>query len=93
MYYVYALVSLKYKNKIYIGMTKNIALRIKGHNLGSTKTTKAYRPWILFYSESVKDRLEARFREKKLKSGSGREFLKRILQNVPVAQLDRAVAF
>ena len=92
MYYVYALIS-KDKDRIYVGLTKNIEVRIKEHNSGRTKSTKGYRPWSLFYFEKKDTRLIARTREKELKSGVGKEFLKRVLKDVPVAQSDRAPAF
>lgn len=78
-YYVYALKSIKY-DRIYIGMTNNLTNRIKEHNSGKTKSTKAYRPWRLFYSEKCNDRVIARQIEKKLKLTAGRSFLKRVLQ-------------
>ena len=83
MHYIYAIVSGK-DNRIYVGITSNIEKRIKEHNLGRTKSTKYYRPWELFYSEAAESRLLARMREKKLKSGFGREFLKKKLR-APVA--------
>ncbi|MDD5449577.1 MAG: GIY-YIG nuclease family protein [Candidatus Omnitrophica bacterium] len=92
MYFVYALAT-KNNTRIYVGLTKNLKLRTREHNSGKTKSTKAYKPWILFYSEKFNTRLEARAREKVLKSGFGKEFLKNILKNVPVAQQDRASAF
>ena len=93
MYYVYALVSDK-DNRIYVGITSNLTTRIKEHNSGKTKSTKFYRPWRLFYSEECVSRIEARSKEKKLKSGFGKEFLNDLLENnAPVAQLDRATAF
>ncbi len=75
MYKVYAIKSL-IKNYIYVGMTNNIERRLKQHNNGSTKSTKAYGPYYLNYEESCKDRITARKREKYLKSGVGKEFLR-----------------
>ncbi|HQP91206.1 MAG TPA: GIY-YIG nuclease family protein [Candidatus Omnitrophota bacterium] len=92
MYFVYALKSLK-NDYIYVGLTKNLHKRMNEHNSGRTKSTKAYRPWVLFYSEKVNCLISARLREKKLKSGSGKEFLRLVLKFAPVAQLDRATAF
>ncbi len=88
MYYVYALKSERC-DRIYVGLTKNLNLRLREHNSGKTKSTKFYRPWVLFYHESRRTLVEARRREKVLKSGSGREFLKRSFF-APVAHLDRA---
>lgn len=65
---------------MYIGITRNIEQRIKDHNRSKTKSTKSYGPWQLFYKEFAENRLLARRREKELKSGSGREFLKEILK-------------
>ncbi len=89
MYYVYALKSVEY-NRIYIGLTVNLDARIKEHNRGKTKSTKHYKPWQLFYSEKLYSRSNARAREKELKSGFGKEDLKKILFSAPVAHMDRA---
>jgi putative endonuclease len=75
VYYVYALVSEKF-NRIYVGLTKNLDLRIKEHNSGRTKTTKHFKPWKLLYVEEINALSDARYREKQLKSGYGKEFLK-----------------
>lgn len=80
MYYVYAIYSDKDKRRIYVGITKNILARLKEHNLGKTKATKYYRPWKLFHTETLDSRLLARKREKELKSGFGKEFLKEKLK-------------
>ena len=63
------------------------------HNKGKTRSNKAYKPFNLVYFEDYKTRLEAVKREKYLKTGSGRELLKRILKNAPVVQLDRIPDF
>jgi putative endonuclease len=75
MYYVYVLKS-ESKNRFYIGISANLERRLKEHNDGKTKSTKHYRPWILVFSEIYENRILARVREKYLKSGSGREFIK-----------------
>jgi len=80
VYWVYAIQSEK-DGSIYVGMTKNVDEMLKQHNAGKSKSTKGYRPWNLFYSEKIGDRLAAREREKYLKSGSGKEFLKSLLKN------------
>ncbi len=58
-------------------MTKDINRRIREHNYGKITSTEARRPLELVYYETVEDRKKAREREKFLKSGCGREFLKR----------------
>ena len=79
MYSVYAIKSIN-KNYIYVGLTNNLEERFRRHNNGYEKTTRAYRPFILFYEEKFKTRIEARKREKYLKSGVGKEFLKSLLK-------------
>ncbi len=57
-------------------MTSNLPRRLKEHNSGKTKSTKGFKPWKLFFFEDFDSRKEARNREKYLKSGIGREFIK-----------------
>ena len=75
MYSVYAIKSTK-KNYIYVWLTNNLERRISEHNMGKERTTKPNIPFILIYSEKFKTRTEARIREKYLKSGCGKEFLR-----------------
>jgi putative endonuclease len=77
MFFVYAIKSLG-RPYVYVGLTDNLNRRIAQHNKGWSKTTKPYAPFILLHSEEFPTRLEARKREKFLKSGAGREFLKSI---------------
>ncbi len=74
MYKVYALKSFR-RNYIYVGLTHNLEDRLNRHNKGWEKTTRAYAPFKLIYSEDCDDRKSARQREKFLKSGIGKEFL------------------
>jgi len=78
MFFVYALQSTIAK-RIYVGMSSDVERRLLEHNSGKTKSTKGYKPWILFYKEVFEIRTEARQREKYLKSGCGKEYLKKIL--------------
>ena len=79
MFYVYVMRSLR-SDKIYIGQTSDLDKRIKQHNDPDTdfsKYTKNNRgPWKLIYKEEVEIRSDALQREKFLKSGRGRTFLK-----------------
>jgi putative endonuclease len=79
MYYVYAIKSIS-RNYIYVGMTNNLIRRLSQHNNGENKTTKAYKPFVLILSEVFVSREEARKREKYLKSGVGKEFLKPLVK-------------
>ncbi len=81
MYKVYVIKS-EIDKRLYVGLTENIERRLKEHNNGKTRSTKGYIPWVLVYTEEINDRPEARIREKYLKFGSGKEYLKRIIGSV-----------
>jgi len=74
-YCVYAISSTKQKY-IYVGLTKDLIDRFNRHNSGREKTTRSYRPFKIIYTELASDLGLAREREKYLKSGVGKEFLK-----------------
>jgi len=63
-------------NEIYVGMTKNLSQRLKEHNQGKNRYTKAFMPWMVFYTEEYPDYVSARKREKELKSTTGKRFLR-----------------
>lgn len=79
-YYVYVLESLK-DNSWYIGFTSNLEKRFCQHNQKESKATKLKSPYKIIYSEAYLNKKDAKGREKFLKSGSGRKFLKRQLKN------------
>ncbi len=78
MWFVYAIQSTHFDFR-YVGMSQNPDSRLKTHNSGKVKSTKHYPPYKLFYVEEVGSRLEARVREKYLKSAAGRKFLDKVL--------------
>ena len=83
----YCVYAIKNKNgRIYVGLTKNINQRIEDHNKKRVFSTKGYIPWNLFYIESCQNRIEARRREKYLKSGCGKEFLKKLRRGSSVVE-------
>ena len=73
---IFYAIKSKVKNYIYVDMTKNLVERFQRHNSGRERTTKPYRPFELIYAEEKSNRVEARKREKYLKSGDGKKFLK-----------------
>jgi putative endonuclease len=75
MFEVYIIKSLN-KNYIYVGLTNNLSRRIKEHNQGKEKTTRSYAPFKLIHAEKLPSRPAARNREKYLKSGCGKEWIK-----------------
>ena len=78
MFYVYV-ISSETKNYVYVGLTNSVERRLKEHNNGHNKTTKPYRPFKLILTEKFKTRLEARKREKYMKSGICKEYLKALI--------------
>jgi len=61
------------RNYRYVGLTRDPVRRVKQHEDGREKTTANYRPFIVLFIEEYPSRLEARKREKYLKSGVGKE--------------------
>ena len=79
MWYTYILLSKKVQHW-YIGSTKDLRKRILRHNSGRNKSTKYGVPWKLIYCEACLNKEDARAREKYLKSGMGRRYLKNRLK-------------
>lgn len=75
IYYVYVLRSEKDDN-IYIGITDNLKRRLQQHNAGKNFSTKYRIPFKLIHKEEYENRIKTREREKFLKSGCGREWIK-----------------
>ena len=65
-YFVYVIKSQK-DGRLYVGMSKNVANRLKEHNAGEVFSTKGFRPWELKQIEMFGSRQGARNREKYLK--------------------------
>lgn len=68
MYYVYVLKSLK-DGKIYTGFSSDLKRRFEQHKTGLVKSTKNRRPLKLIYYEAYLSELDAKNRERYLKSG------------------------
>jgi len=68
--------------KLYTGQTEKIERRIEEHQQGIARYTKGRGPWDLIYFEEYSTRADAMKREKYLKSGMGRAWLKSKLDSV-----------
>ena len=79
-YYIYVLISKK-DGGIYIGYTDNLKRRYKEHQSGYVTATKDRRPLELIYFEGYRNKKKAIMREKYLKTGWGRNYLIKILNN------------
>jgi putative endonuclease len=75
MFFVYAIKSQR-RNYVYVGLTNNFDRRLLEHSSGQNKTTRPYAPFKVILVEVHQTRPEARKREKYLKSGIGKEYLK-----------------
>lgn len=64
-------------NVPYVGCTNDLKDRLRRHNLGYVPATKDLKPWILIAYFAFNDEKVAFRFEKYMKTGSGREFIKR----------------
>jgi putative endonuclease len=78
MYFVYIIRSLK-SGIIYVGMAKDVNIRLDEHNSGKSKFTKGHLPFNLIYQEGPYETKQARIREKQLKQT---DIKNRILSNL-----------
>jgi putative endonuclease len=74
-FYTYVLMSKKDK-KFYTGATNNLDKRLEQHNAGLVSSTKHRIPVKLVYFEACLNKHDAFQREKYLKSGMGKRYLK-----------------
>ncbi len=62
--------------KIYIGQTYDVNKRMIEHNKIGLGYTSKFRPWKLIHKEMFLSRQEAMDRERYLKTGNGRDWIK-----------------
>jgi putative endonuclease len=80
MHYVYILKSKK-DNNLYTGCTNNLKVRLEMHNKNKVPATHDRSPLILIYYEAYLNKYDAFIREKYLKTGWGRNRIKKSLHN------------
>jgi putative endonuclease len=78
LYYVYVLRSEK-MGRFYTGSCADLEDRLRRHNAGQSLATRHGVPWRLVYQEGFASRAEAMRRERELKTGRGRDELRRML--------------
>jgi putative endonuclease len=78
-YYVYTLFSLK-DRKFYTGFTTDLKDRFSRHTKGEVRSTENRRPLKLIHYECFTNKEDAQAREIFLKSGFGRDNLKKSLK-------------
>src|ERR1700751_4050146 len=64
-----------------IGYSTDLKRRLSEHTQGASFATKSRAPWRLIYYEAYTEREDAEGREKFLKSGAGRRFLRAQLRH------------
>ena len=81
-YVVYILYSSSHQ-KTYVGFTSDLIARFHSHSKYSNKGwTVHFRPWIVIHVEFFDSKKAAMYREKELKTGKGREFIKTLIQKL-----------
>jgi putative endonuclease len=80
MWFVYALYS-RIDDLFYIGITNDIDRRVQEHRQGKTQTTQRMDKPELIYYEACSSKQDAMARERQLKTGFGRGYLRRRLQH------------
>ena len=79
MFYTYVIQSKK-DNKLYTGSTNDLRKRFKDHNGGKVLSTKNRGPFTIIYYEACLVEKDARTREKYLKTGMGKRYIKNRLK-------------
>ena len=75
MHYIYVLRSIT-DDGFYIGYSANLRKRFRQHSQGDSFATSYRSPWKLIYYDAYLEQADALGRERYLKSGAGRRFLK-----------------
>jgi len=76
MYYYTYVIKSRSDNKLYIGWATDVYKRLEEHNKGLVRATRARVPFELAYFEACRSKTKAIQREKQLKTGYGRAYLK-----------------
>ncbi len=79
MHYIYVIQSKK-DNRWYTGYASDLRKRFNDHNAGKVNSTKNREPFELIYYEACLDKRDAIARERYLKSGMGKRYLKNRLR-------------
>jgi len=80
MYYTYVIRSRK-DGRLYTGFTSDLRKRFKEHQRGRVRSTKGRGPFELIYYEACMNELDAIARERYLKSGMGKRYIRNRLKH------------
>ena len=78
MVYTYVLYSAK-DGRWYTGVAKDLQARMREHHAGRVRSTRSRLPVMLAYYEACLDDVDAYRRERYLKSGGGKRYLRKHL--------------
>ena len=84
MYFTYVLFcfdSKRDRRKFYVGITSDIQKRLRKHKSKSVKTTKSFDRIELVYYEMCLNKKDAEKRELQLKTGFGRGYINKRIEN------------
>ncbi len=84
MCYTYVLKCIKSitnKRIFYVGSTSDLKKRLSLHKSKSVETTKSFDKIVLVYYEACLNKTDARKRELQLKTGFGRGYINRKIEN------------
>lgn len=80
---VYALYD-RITKQIYVGMTNDLDRRLSEHRRGQSFYTRRFEDFRVIYREEFVNYIEGRKKEKSLKGGVGKEFLKSMIRQAGV---------
>jgi putative endonuclease len=78
MFVVYIIFSISL-DRYYVGHTANINDRLKRHNSGRSKSTKAGAPWQLMHTETFETKTKAYQRELEIKAKKSRKYIEHLM--------------
>jgi len=78
-YYVYTLESEKLAGRFYVGVTGNLAERLRGDNAGRVSHTAKFGPWPIKTAVALRDQARAFAFERYPKTASGHAFARKHL--------------
>lgn len=79
-YYVVYVLENQLDKTWYTGFTEDLKERLRAHQSGQSHYTKG-KDWNLIYAELYRNKQDALGREKFLKSGSGKQFIRKQLKH------------
>ncbi|MFL6599387.1 MAG: GIY-YIG nuclease family protein [Chthoniobacterales bacterium] len=91
MHYVYVLRPVR-DDRLYVDYSSNLQRRLQQYSQATSFATSHRGPWKLIYYEAYLERSDAPGREKYLKSGAGRRFLRAQLKNYVIGHPSKKAA-